>query len=147
RVLLHAVRRARRVGRAGGVDPRAAPVSTTGRRRLRPCWRARPRGSNAAAALLATIALAMAVAGCAGSGEPVERSTTSSIATDPGGSAGSPASTASTGATASTGTPKVGSTVAAELDQPIAMVPRPGDDDHVWVAERPGRIRRLRLVD
>ncbi|CAN5822629.1 PQQ-dependent sugar dehydrogenase [soil metagenome] len=30
-----------------------------------------------------------------------------------------------------------------DLDEPIALVVRPGDDDHLWVAERPGRILRL----
>ncbi|MCU1358057.1 MAG: hypothetical protein JWM89_3475 [Acidimicrobiales bacterium] len=46
-----------------------------------------------------------------------------------------------------TGTPKVDATVVASVDQPTVLLPRPGDPDHVYVAERPGRIRRLKIRD
>jgi glucose/arabinose dehydrogenase len=37
--------------------------------------------------------------------------------------------------------------VVATLDEPIALLAQPGDDDHVWVAERGGRVSRLALGD
>ncbi len=42
--------------------------------------------------------------------------------------------------------PSVDATVAAELDEPIDLVVRPGDD-HLWVAERAGTVRRLAVSD
>ena len=46
----------------------------------------------------------------------------------------------------SAATPTVEATIAATLDQPTDLVPRPGDD-HLWVAERAGKVRRLAVSD
>ena len=43
-------------------------------------------------------------------------------------------------------TPTVEATTAVELDEPIDLVTRPGDD-HLWVAERAGKVRRLAVTD
>jgi len=40
----------------------------------------------------------------------------------------------------------VEATTAVELDEPIDLVTRPGDD-HLWVAERAGKVRRLAVTD
>ena len=36
--------------------------------------------------------------------------------------------------------------VAATAQEPIALLPRPGDDGHLWLAERSGRVRRLAIA-
>lgn len=43
-------------------------------------------------------------------------------------------------------TPAVEATTVVALDEPIDLVPRPGDD-HLWVAERAGKVRRLAVSD
>ncbi len=43
--------------------------------------------------------------------------------------------------------PVVEAVVAASVHEPIALVERPGDDDHLWLAERAGRVRRLAVGD
>jgi glucose/arabinose dehydrogenase len=43
--------------------------------------------------------------------------------------------------------PLVETTVAASVHEPIALVQRPGDDGHLWLAERAGRVRRLEVGD
>lgn len=42
--------------------------------------------------------------------------------------------------------PSVASVVAATAQEPIALLPRPGDDGHLWLAERSGRVRRLAIA-
>jgi glucose/arabinose dehydrogenase len=42
---------------------------------------------------------------------------------------------------------EVASVIAATASEPIVLLPRPGDDGHLWLAERGGRIRRLEVVD
>ncbi|MCB1039268.1 MAG: PQQ-dependent sugar dehydrogenase [Acidimicrobiales bacterium] len=96
------------------------------------------------AAIAATLLGASAIAGCAGSGEPVQPS---SPQVGSAGSSGSGEPGGTTGEGTSAEGPELSSVVAAHLHEPVAMVPRPGDDDHVWVAERAGRVQRLALVD
>jgi len=45
-----------------------------------------------------------------------------------------------------TDAPSVASVVAATAQEPIALLPRPGDDGHLWLAERSGRVRRLAIA-
>ena len=45
------------------------------------------------------------------------------------------------------GGPLVDSVVAASVHEPIQLVERPGDDGHLWLAERAGRVRRLAVGD
>lgn len=54
--------------------------------------------------------------------------------------------TVGSGAPATTG-PMVEAMVAASVHEPIDLVARPGDDDHLWLAERAGRVRRLTVSD
>ena len=44
-------------------------------------------------------------------------------------------------------TPKVTTVVAASVHEPTDLVIRPGDPDHLWLAERAGRVRRLTVAD
>jgi glucose/arabinose dehydrogenase len=73
-----------------------------------------------------------------GSGEP----TTDTEPSEDGSDATSPAP-ADPDATA----PEVTSVIAATASEPIVLLPRPGDDTHLWLAERSGRVRRLEVVD
>lgn len=41
--------------------------------------------------------------------------------------------------------PLVATVVAASVHEPIQLVQRPGDDGHLWLAERAGRVRRLEV--
>ncbi len=43
--------------------------------------------------------------------------------------------------------PMVDTVVAASVHAPIQLVARPGDDGHLWLAERAGRVRRLEVGD
>ncbi|MCU1369736.1 MAG: sugar dehydrogenase [Ilumatobacteraceae bacterium] len=43
--------------------------------------------------------------------------------------------------------PLVDTVMAASVHEPIDLVQRPGDDGHLWLAERAGRIRRLEVGD
>ncbi|QXC63399.1 PQQ-dependent sugar dehydrogenase [Aquihabitans sp. G128] len=100
----------------------------------------RPRRLLAGTALVA--ALALAGAAC-GSGESTSGAPSST-------QAGKTSSTTSTdggsGTGTSTGDPKVESTTALAADAPIDLVVRPGDDD-LWLAERGGKVRRVRPSD
>ncbi|CAN5563214.1 PQQ-dependent sugar dehydrogenase [soil metagenome] len=91
------------------------------------------------AALVAGTAL---VAAACGSGEATSGAPSVTQApratADGGGTAGDGG-----GATAD---PKVESTTALAADQPIDLVVRPGDD-HLWLAERAGKVRRLSVSD
>ena len=59
-----------------------------------------------------------------------------------GGSGGSGGSSAS-GEGPTAGGPEVESVVAASVHEPVQLIERPGDDGHLWLAERAGRVRRL----
>lgn len=95
----------------------------------------------AALALLALVPLA-----ACGDDEPTTGTTSTTQASGGAGSNGGTSGGA--GAGGEVGTPDDGDpvdvvgTVVAELDEPIAMIPKPGDDE-VWVAERAGTILRL----
>lgn len=43
--------------------------------------------------------------------------------------------------------PTVSALHVGNFDEPISLVPRPGDDGHVWLAERAGVVRRLELAN
>ena len=45
------------------------------------------------------------------------------------------------------GGPMVEPVVAASVHEPIALIERPGDDGHLWLAERAGRVRRMTVSD
>lgn len=59
---------------------------------------------------------------------------------------GTPSSTAAPGAGDGGAQPSVAGETAVVVDQPTDLVVRPDDDD-LWVAERPGTIRRLTVSD
>lgn len=48
---------------------------------------------------------------------------------------------------APTGDPEVVAVEAGTAEEPIQLLPRPGDDGVLWLAERPGRIRRVPVAD
>lgn len=87
--------------------------------------------------LVAGISIAMVtlVATACGSGED----TSGAPVSEPQGAAEPNGLDGASGA----GPEAVEGTVVIALDEPIALLARPGDDDHLWVAERPGRISRL----
>lgn len=101
-----------------------------------------PRSGVAAAAL----ALTLLLAGCGDDGETTSGST-ATTAPQPG----STAPTTEAGAEPTPPAegeplaPEVTAVVAATLEEPIALLAQPGDDGHVWVAERSGRVARLAL--
>jgi glucose/arabinose dehydrogenase len=61
--------------------------------------------------------------------------------------AGGPATTTSTTEAEAPGDVRVATVVAASLHSPIDLVTRAGDDDHVYVAERAGRVLRMAVTD
>jgi glucose/arabinose dehydrogenase len=67
--------------------------------------------------------------------------------TEPAGEEPEEEATTSAPAEGEDGPPSVEPVVAATMAEPIVLLARPGDDGHVYVAERAGRIRRLELVD
>lgn len=87
-------------------------------------------------ALVVALLALLPLAAC-GDGEPTS-GTTGSTAPPPSGEVGTGG-----GSTTPTGDPlDVVGTVVADLDEPIVLVSRPGDD-LVWVAERAGTVHRL----
>lgn len=82
-----------------------------------------------------SIAMVTLVATACGSGEDTSQAPVS----EPQGSAEPDAPDGGSG----DGPEAVEGTEAIVLEEPIALLARPGDDDHLWVAERLGRIRRL----
>ena len=56
-------------------------------------------------------------------------------------------STTDAGGAGDAGGPLVEPVVAASVHEPIQLVQRPGDDGHLWLAERAGRVRRLEIGD
>jgi glucose/arabinose dehydrogenase len=91
------------------------------------------------------IGLALVVAGavtsCGSDGQGAERPTPPSVT-----QVGGPTTTDGTGEEPADG-PLVETVVAASVHEPIDLVERPGDDDHLWLAERAGRIRRMEVAD
>lgn len=49
--------------------------------------------------------------------------------------------------TGSDAEPKVDTVVAASAHEPIELIARPGEQGHLWLAERAGRVRRLAVAD
>lgn len=97
----------------------------------------RPLGSLALAFTL-VVSGALAACGDGGDAGGVPSSATQVPETDP-----APPATAPEGGTeGAPPTPTVAAETVAQLELPIALEPRAGDD-HLWVAERKGRVRRL----
>jgi glucose/arabinose dehydrogenase len=90
----------------------------------------------------AVTALALLASGC---GDSDEEPTTSS-APQTTTTTTTPGSTPDTTAPPDTG-PLVSSVIAASLQEPIALLVKPGDPGHLWVAERAGRVKRLTMAD
>lgn len=89
--------------------------------------------------LLATAVLA----GCASDGsEGGAKSSPSVTQVGDGGTS----TTVADGSEPSDG-PIVDTVVAASVHEPIQLIQRPGDDGHLWLAERAGRVRRLTVGD
>ncbi len=95
------------------------------------------RSTVAAACVALSLGL---LAACGSGGETSGAPVSSTQRVDPPGGSGTSGGPDTT--TVPTGEPTVTGTVAATLEAPIDLVARPGDD-HLWVAERAGTIRRL----
>lgn len=91
----------------------------------------------------AVLALGATVAGCASDGSAGGGSESTPSVTQVGDG------TTTTGAdgTESPDGPLVSTVMAASVHEPIQLVERPGDDGHLWLAERAGRVRRLEVGD
>jgi glucose/arabinose dehydrogenase len=109
----------------------------------------RPGGLRRGAARTATVLVAFAgllLAGC-GDGGSAEEPAAPSATQVPDGSTGTDGGSGPTGPTAPAGdTPKVEALVAGSAAEPIVLLPRPGDD-HLWLAERKGRVFRVAVSD
>jgi glucose/arabinose dehydrogenase len=112
------------------------------------------RRSSALAAAVGLSLASLGLAAC-GDGESTSGTPTSDTQVGTGGSADGSTTVASGDtdpgsgsepATTAASEPSVDATIAAELDEPIDLRVRPGDD-HLWVAERAGTIRRLTVSD
>jgi glucose/arabinose dehydrogenase len=88
------------------------------------------------------VVVAMATAACASDGSDADEPQTSPSVTQVG--TGPTTTVDGSGGTdaGSTG-PLVETMVAASVHEPIQLVQRPGDDGHLWLAERAGRVRRM----
>jgi len=92
------------------------------------------------------------LAGCGDGGDA--QSTTKTSVTQVGASpaaGGSDASDAGSGGTTTDTAPSaevsVEATTAIDVDEPIMLIPRPGDPGDLYLAERAGLVRRLRVTD
>lgn len=109
------------------------------------------RGDGRAFALAVGVVLAagsLAACGDGGGDDSVPASITqvgSTTSTRPGATTTAPTTT--TTEPAGDGDLSVASVVAASLHSPIDLVTRAGDDDHVYVAERAGRVLRMAITD
>jgi glucose/arabinose dehydrogenase len=92
--------------------------------------------------LAVALVLAAVVAGCGSDGRSDGGSKSTPSVTQAGGAGTTPAATDGT----SDG-PIADAVVAASVHEPIQLVQRPGDDGHLWLAERAGRVRRLTVGD
>lgn len=95
-------------------------------------------------AVLAVAAGALLLAGCGSDGSDSGASSsavqTTSAPADPG--AGSSTTAAGSDTTASAELGAIRAETVLEADQPIVLIPRPGDD-HLWLGERAGTVRRV----
>jgi glucose/arabinose dehydrogenase len=101
-----------------------------------------PRSRRLTIGVLAAL-LVLGGAACGDDGTD-DRTDGGAVTSSPGGGTPGPDDRATDGPG-----PAVGSVTATEvavLDEPIMLLPRPGDD-HVWVAERAGLVRRLKVDD
>ncbi len=117
-------------------------------RTARPDRGRRPAPGLVATAATAALALALALAGC-GSGEDTggaPSSATQAPATQAPAGGDAPAATAPPADPTAPPPPEVTGVQVGGLDNPVALLPRPGDD-HLWGAERTGAIRRLAVGD
>ena len=91
---------------------------------------------------LALLVLSGMLAGCGSDGLGSDGSKASPSVTQAGG-----ATTTTDGIGAEAGGPLADAVVAASVHEPTQLVVRPGDDGHLWLAERAGRVRRLAVRD
>lgn len=112
----------------------------------------RPISPHRWVATLCVASLALAACGDGGGGAGDDGATPASV-TQVGSDDAAAPSVASDGEDATTaptpatpGEPNVRGEVAGTAEVPIALVVRPGDD-HLWLAERAGRIRRVAVTD
>lgn len=91
---------------------------------------------------LALLLLSGVVAGCGSDSLGSDGSKSTPSVTQAGG-----ATTTADGTGAPTGGPLADAVVAASVHEPTQLVQRPGDDGHLWLAERAGRVRRLTVRD
>jgi len=94
-------------------------------------------------AVLALVLAAAVLAGCGSDGSDADGPKTTPSVTQ----VGNGATTTSDGSGRDPGGPLVETVVAASVHEPIQLVERPGDDGHLWLAERAGRVRRLAVSD
>jgi glucose/arabinose dehydrogenase len=92
--------------------------------------------------LAVAVVLAAAVSGCGSEGRPDGGAQSPPSVTQAGGRATTPEADDD-----APGGPKADAVVAATVHEPIQLVQRPGDDGHLWLAERAGRVRRLAVGD
>ncbi len=92
--------------------------------------------------LAAAMLLGGAVAGCGSDGLGRGGSQSSPSITQAGGGSTTPGDPV-----AEAGGPLANAVVAASVHEPIQLIQRPGDDGHLWLAERAGRVRRLAVGD
>lgn len=97
---------------------------------------------RATALVGAVLVSAAALAACSSDGSDGGRTTPS--VTQVGSS---PSTTAGSGTSTTDDAPEITSVVAASVHEPIVLIARPGDDDHLWIAERAGQVRRLAVED
>ena len=90
----------------------------------------------------ATLVLSGALAGCGSDGPATSGSQSPPSVTQAGGGTTIPGDTA-----AETDGPLADAVVAASVHEPIQLIQRAGDDGHLWLAERAGRVRRMEVDD
>ncbi|WP_421121159.1 PQQ-dependent sugar dehydrogenase [Aquihabitans daechungensis] len=90
----------------------------------------------------AAVVLGGAMAGCGSDGDGGGGPQSSPSVTQAGGGSTTPG-----GTEAEADGPLTDTVVAASVHEPIQLIQRPGDDGHLWLAERAGRVRRLTVGD
>lgn len=100
------------------------------------------RGRRALAALAILAPIGLLASGC---GDDESTTVRGPSSTQAGSGASATGPTASGTGPTDAAVPKVVGSQVASLAAPIVLLPRPGDDD-VWVAERAGTVRRLRVA-
>ena len=106
-----------------------------------------PRRRRLAATVVAALVAGSVLVACGSdkAAAPNTAPSTPQAGSDPSTTAGAGTSASGSSTTGGTTSTKVEATVVADVDQPTVLLPRPGDDDHLYVAERVGRIRRLKI--